>query len=276
LDPHGVDLPDLRIVPVASLVLHEDADERRVSALARRLVADGMVKNPPIVVPMAGERFVVLDGANRTAALDQLGVPDVAVQVTDYADVALSSWFHLVVGIAPESLLVALRDVSDLALRPTALASARADLAAGEILAYFVTPDGEVHDLRGGRGLAERAALLRATVATYKGQAHIHRLQTDDMSALRQLYSEIAGLVVFPTYRPADILAMAGLSAKLPSGITRHVIPRRALRLNLQLDVLWADTNRAEKSRWLAEWVRGRLQAGHVRYYQEPTFLFDE
>ncbi len=125
-------------------------------------------------------------------------------------------------------------------------------------------------------GATERATLLRSAVAVYKGSAHIHRVQADDLAALRPLFSEIAGLVAFPDYRPAEILALAEADAKLPSGITRHVIPRRVLRLNLGLDMLWADTNRAEKNRWLAEWVRGKLQAGHVRYYQEPTFLFDE
>jgi hypothetical protein len=272
----AIELPDLRIVGLAALVLHEDADERRVSALARQLVADAVVRNPPIVAPMADGRFVVLDGANRTAALRQLGVPDAVVQVVPYAEVTLGTWYHLVVGAPAPGLRAALDGVDGLSLAPTDLPTARATLAAGRSLAYLVAPDGTVHDLVGGDGLVERAARLREAVATYKGRAHIHRVQSDDIAALRELYSEIAGLVVFPRYRPDDILALAGADAKLPSGITRHLVPRRALRLNLDLDLLWADTNRTEKDRWLAEWVRGRLQAGHVRFYQEPTVLFDE
>jgi hypothetical protein len=273
----GTDLPDLRIVPLADLVLHEEADERRVAALERRLAADMILRNPPIVAPMPDGRFVVLDGANRCSALLQMGLPDLIVQVVDYDQVALSTWYHLVVGCEPASMLQSMREVSGLAVEPTDLATARQDLSDHRSLAYVVTPDGAVHSLMTARrDWVGAATLLRRAVATYKGQAHIHRIQSEDMDELKELYSEIAGLVVFPSYRPADILAMARKAAKLPSGITRHVIPRRALRLNLPLDVLWADTNRAEKNRWLAEWIRGRLQAGHVRFYEEPTVLFDE
>jgi hypothetical protein len=30
------------------------------------------------------------------------------------------------------------------------------------------------------------------------------------------------------------------------------------------------------KNEWLAEWVRERLAMRQVRYYEEPTVLFDE
>jgi hypothetical protein len=272
----GTDLPDLRIVARSALVLHEDADERRVAALARQFVADAMVKNPPIVAALPGERFVVLDGANRTTALQQLGVPDVVVQVVDYAQVSLSSWNHLIVGVQAAALEDAIRAITGLRVEASTLARARVALVARRSIASFVVPSGTVHDLIGGAALAAQVALLRQVVATYKGRAHIHRVQSDEVAGLRALYSEIGGLIVFPNYRPVDIMAMAEQAAKLPSGITRHVIPRRALRLNLDMDVLWADTNRAEKNRWLGEWLRGKLQAGHVRYYQEPVVIFDE
>jgi hypothetical protein len=269
-------LPELRIVARAELLLHEEADERRVAALVRRMDADETVKNPPIVTPLGADRFVVLDGANRSAALARLGVPDVGVQVVDYGSVSLSTWFHLVVGVTPAEMLAAVRAVPGLLVEDAGLARARRGLAERRSLAFLSTPDGAVHELAGGADPAAQAELLRRVVATYKGQGHIHRVQSDDIAALRPLYSEIAGLVVFPGYSPADILAIAGSEAKLPSGITRHLIPHRALRLNLPLDVLWADTPRSEKNRWLGEWVRGKLQAGHVRAYEEPTVLFDE
>lgn len=272
----GADLPDLRIVAASALVLHEDADERRVATLARRLTAEAAVKNPPVVAPMADGRFVVLDGANRTSALAQLLVPDVVVQVTDYERVALSTWNHLVVGLEPDQILAALREVPSLTVAPATRSAARARLADSDSLAYVISPDGTLTELSGGSDRVSQASLLRLAVATYKGQGHIHRIQSDDIEQLQTLYSEIGALIVFPRYQTADILALASADAKLPSGITRHVIPLRALRLNLPLDVLAADTNLAEKNRWLTEWIRGRLQAGHIRFYAEPTVLFDE
>jgi len=269
-------LPDLRVVPMAGVVLHEEADDRRISALVQRLQAEGVVKNPPIVAPLDDDRFVVLDGANRVSALRRLGVPDVVVQVVDYGAVTLSTWFHLVTGVREDRLLGAMGQVHGFTVRPTALGAARASLEARASIAYLVRPDGEVYDLRGDGDLAGRTALLREAVAVYKGRANIHRVQTDEMASLRPFFDDIAGLVVFPAYRPDDILALARQDVKLPTGITRHVIPERALRVNTELAFLWSEAQPSEKNRWLAEWTRHKLQAREIRMYEEATVLYDE
>lgn len=274
--PSGLELPDLRVVAGEDVLLHEDADERRVAALALRLQAEGMVRNPPIVADLEDGRFVVLDGANRVSALRRLGVPDVLVQVVDYTKVTLSTWYHLVTGTPSEAFARGLEQIPGLFLREAELTEARRGLAAGDLLAYVVHPEGKVLCLMGGVGLVERSALLRAVVRLYKGQANIHRVQSDELEGLAPFYTQIAGLVVFPSYRPADILDMARQEAKLPSGITRHLIPLRALRVNTELDLLWSDTLRSEKNRWLAEWTRHKLQDRQIRFYEEPTVLYDE
>lgn len=278
----GIDLPDLRVVAMADVVLHEEADDRRISALVQRLQAEGVVKNPPIVAQLDDRRRVVLDGANRVSALRRLGVPDVVVQVVDYGRVALETWFHLVAGTDGGRLLSAIREIDGLEVRPSRLDDARRALGAGAAIAYLVTPDGRVFELDGGRapadgdGLEERTRLLRAAVAVYKGRANIHRVQTDAIADLAPFYDDIAGLVVFPTYRPADIVDLARRDLKLPTGITRHVIPHRALRANTELAFLWSDTQLSEKNRWLAEWTRHKLQSREIRIYEETTVLYDE
>lgn len=274
--PSGLELPDLRVVAGEDVLLHEDADERRVAALAMRLQSEGMVRNPPIVAPLDERRYVVLDGANRVSALRRLGVPDVVVQVVDYARVTLNTWYHLVTGVPVEDLERGLAQLPGLTLRPSDLAAARAALSDGRCIAFVAQPDGSVTQLEAQGDLAARTALLRQVVRLYKGRANIHRVQTDELSGLLPFYTQIAGLVVFPSYRPADILAMARRDAKLPSGITRHLIPLRALRVNTELDLLWSDTLRAEKNRWLAEWTRHKLQDRQIRFYEEPTVLYDE
>jgi hypothetical protein len=269
-------LPDLRVVRAGQLVLHEEPDERRVRVLRQRLMAEQVVKNPPVVAEMTGERLVVLDGANRTSALEELAVPHAVVQVVDYAAVSLTTWFHLVAGVAPDVLTATVRAVPGAEPRDFDLAGARAALRAGDIAAYVVDPAGAVVGLGSPADLQQRVALLKAVVATYRGHADIYRVQQDEMAELRGYYSEIAGLVVFPPYRADDITTMADRLVRLPTGITRHVIPRRALRLNTELPYLYGDTPLGEKNRWLSEWTRHKLQAGEIRYYEEPTFLFDE
>lgn len=271
------DLPDLRVVRASSLALHEEADRRRTALLHHRLVVEQVVKNPPVVAPLGdGGRFVVLDGANRTSALLEIGVPDIVVQVVDYDQVSLTTWFHLVAGMTPEALMSAIRDVPGIILAPATLEDARAAWEARRALGYLVLPGGEVTSVAGAPDPVAGVGLLRGLVDTYAGRADIYRVQHDAIEQLAPYYSELAGLVVFPSFAPADILALAENAAKLPTGITRHLIPRRALRLDTELRFLWSDTTLLEKNRWLAEWTRHKLQASEIRYYQEATFLFDE
>ena len=272
----GVDLPCLRVVDMQRIVLHEDADERRVSALSQRLQADGSVRNPPIVAPLDEERYVVLDGANRVSALRQLGVPDVMVQIVEYDEVDLSTWYHLVTGVHDAGLMGALSAIENLELKAESLESARVSMRDASCLAYLVLPDQRVFELHGGSSVHSKSQLLRQVVSVYKGRATIHRVQSDEIEALREFYTDIAGLFVFPTYRPEHILEMARLDAKLPSGITRHLIPMRALRTNTDIGFLWSDMQRSEKNRWLSEWTRKKMQSREIRIYEERTVLYDE
>jgi len=82
--------------------------------------------------------------------------------------------------------------------------------------------------------------------------------------------------VVFPIHTKDDLVALAQVGAVLPAGITRHIIPGRALRVNAPLDLMHEDRPLDEKQAWLDAWLRARRADRGVRYYAEPTFLFDE
>ena len=104
--------------------------------------------------------------------------------------------------------------------------------------------------------------------------AKIFRLGADHLSSDHM--GEATAMVIFPRVRPADILELTANGARLPAGITRHVIPNRALRLNLPLEVLGEDKSLEEKNAWLAEMIQQKMMAKGIRYYAEPTFMFDE
>lgn len=92
-------LPDLRILALDTLMPHERTDPRRVNPLAERLKTEAVLRNPPIVSPFDAydandKRFVVLDGANRTAAFQALDVPHILAQVVDYSRVQLHVWHY--------------------------------------------------------------------------------------------------------------------------------------------------------------------------------------
>ena len=272
-------LPDLRIVPTDHLFLHEDVEPNRVERIMQRIQADQLLKNPVIVAELdERENYVVLDGANRSTALKQLGVRDALVQVVAYGDpeVKLDTWYHLVADVDKHDLFARIGDVAEVRLQASTLLHARTLLAFKQILAYMVCKDNDVHLVMGPDDLPGRARLLNDIARTYKGKAKIFRVQTDNMEELKTLYGNVAAVIVYPRFTPADILELTRNSAKLPTGITRHVIPKRALRVNLPLELLTADTPLDEKNRQFQELVASMLKAGRIRHYQESTYLFDE
>ena len=145
--------PDLRIVSLEAIREHEYNDDQRTAPLVRRLQAEGLLKNPALVAPLDAapstvppeqRRYVVLDGANRCTALEQLGYPHVLVQVVPYAppQVTLSTWHHAVTGLDVDSLARSLYAIDGLDIHLTDALSARADLARREALAYVMLSDG--------------------------------------------------------------------------------------------------------------------------------------
>ncbi|MEI8327148.1 MAG: hypothetical protein WCH44_17660, partial [Betaproteobacteria bacterium] len=273
------EMPDLRIVEVAQLLLHEQHDAQRSEPLLQRLRADAVLKNPPIVAAIGAEqRYVVLDGANRVTAMQALGIAHIAVQVVDYEDpeLILDTWHHLIKNLTSAQFHGLVQGVEGVTLEASELVHARARLARREILAIVQYPDGAVHTVQASGDLHERSQRLNEIVDLYKVQGRIFRANTDHLPALLPLYENVAALVVFPRFVPAEIIDLARMGAFLPAGITRHLIPRRALRVNLPLSVLGSDERLHEKNEWLAHWMRQKLASKAARFYQESTFLFDE
>src|SRR5512137_70699 len=121
LSKREIEIPRLQFVAAGDLVLHEQHDASRTNPLAERLRRDRVLKNPPVVAPINGDaRFVVLDGANRTTALAQLGVPHVVVQVVDYDDpeLVLDTWYHLVSGFPRAEFNRLLEELIGVCLEP--------------------------------------------------------------------------------------------------------------------------------------------------------------
>ena len=284
--PAGVDLtlPDLRFVPVDTLVPHERHDEHRLQMLVERIREQSVLKNPPVVAPLAtegpnGRRFVVLDGANRATAARAAGYPHMLVQVVRYPDpgVELSTWFHAIGSLERSELEHALREIAGLSFRPAYPMHARAMLARRDALAWVAYENEEAIVLHGGGDINERNALLNAVVDIYRNRGRFYRVTSDSLEEVRSAHPEVTALVIFPHFEPVEILELASSGARLPAGITRHLIRWRALRLNLPLTRL-ADTGQSleEKNAWLEGWLMEMLSQRHVRFYEEPTVLFDE
>jgi hypothetical protein len=277
----STETPDLRILPLSQLVEHEYNDVQRTAPLADRLQAEGLLKNPPIVAALGAEdgRYVVLDGANRTTALQMLGYPHALVQVVKYENppVTLSTWHHLICGLGIGDFLGGMRDLEGLELRGGDLLHARAGLARRELLAYIICADGRVYSARTeARTLHGQNAMLNALVDTYKTRGSLHRAATDNLGEAQSLYPDLTGLVIFPNYEAAEVMTLARDGELLPTGLTRHLIQGRALRTNYPLGELRSADSLETKNERLRDWLKRKLGSKEIRFYGEATYAFDE
>lgn len=275
------DLPDLRIVPLEALVLHEQMDERRAPPLVEALRADGVLRNPPIVHPVTQrpERYVVLDGANRSTAFRMLGAPHILVQVVHAGNtsVQLETWNHVLSCLSAEELVHSLERYPDLTFIDSDLERADYSVSVGASLAYLSLPDGRALEVVGEtRPLGWRVQNLNALVDAYRGQCRLSRTTARQAVGLQSVFPDISGLIVFPRFEQEEVLQAAAAGWLLPAGLTRFVISPRALRLNYPLERLASTQPLEDKRAELEVWIRSRADSRRVRFYAEATFLFDE
>jgi hypothetical protein len=267
------------MLPTMKFITHEDSDPRRVERLCQRLREDGILKNPPVAAPIPGtDKFVVLDGANRVLAFTAMGITHIVAQLVSYesSGVELDTWYHVVAGMELDDFENELTNVTGLQLQECGLEEARDALENHVAAAYIVCAQGIRMVCNSSSSLKHDTQLLSGLVSAYKGKADIYRASNDIWEIQSPYYPDITALVVFPRLTPEDIIRAAQSDNKIPTGITRHIIPHRALNINIPLKVLEASWSQERKDAWLHEWLMERMAANAIRFYSESTFSFNE
>ncbi len=274
--------PTLRILPVDKLLRHEFHDEQRSKPLMERLRASGVLRNPPIVAPLGdgSGRYMVLDGANRTTALELLGLPHAIVQVVEPDDpgLELKTWNHVLWGWDTDEFLEAIGKLEGVSLREIDSTVKRPQSAwPVKTLVWLQRPSGEAWIARSIPGdLASRAQELVAIPRLYADKAQIDRTTAQQVSELDGKYEDLTAIVVYPPFTVREVLELCGQGVLLPPGITRFTISPRALRVSYPLDALSANKSLEAKNKALEDWLKERTARKGVRYYAEATVLYDE
>ncbi len=267
----------LRFVPSENVIPHEAFDQKRVDRLKKRLADEITLNNPPIVMPAGDGQYVVLDGATRTTALNQLGIPHMAVQIIDSGDgLELKTWFHVIHQMPAADLFNTLDALPLVSLRKTEPKKAQEDLLLDDALCYLHTVENQVFMVYPTPG-ARRLAALNSLTETYIDQANVSRTLENDVLHLQRLYPDMSALVVFPELTVEYVLQVVKSGRYVPAGITRFVIPGRILRAGIEMDVMRSQTmSLREKNIWLQQMLQQKEGAGSIRFYQEPVYLLDE
>ncbi|MEW6085023.1 MAG: hypothetical protein AB1607_10550 [Chloroflexota bacterium] len=272
-------LPTLDILPIESLILHEDHDLQRSAPLIEKLRAAGILRNPPIVMPLMDgtKRYMVLDGANRVTSLQEMEFPHIIAQVVEADDpnVNLQTWNHVVWGMSPKSLMSELRKLKGV---DVVKVDTHKSVDAPKYVPVNVRlPDGNLYLLsEEPADLSNHIHTMHAIVNTYKSCASLDRTSQTLIEPFREIHEDLTALVVFPRFKIRTLLKLAGRRIVLPTGITRFTVSPRALHLNYPLHELSSGKPVEYKREYLKRWVEERVKKKGVRLYAEATFLFDE
>ena len=275
------DLPQLQIVAVANLVLHEHHDQQRTPPLIKNLQASGFLRNPPVVVRMQkqSDHYMVLDGANRVSAFRELAIPHILVQVIDpeVDQVELNAWNHVIWGISPDDLFNCIHTLPDVYLQPSRPSQSFQDLMDIHSLASLHLPNKKVFSVFTTLvDILDRIKSLNEMVHRYCDTADVDRTSVYEIESICDLYEDLAGLVLLPGFSLLEVLSVVEAGFLMPPGSTRFKIAPRVLHVNYKLDELASSTSLAEKNIKLREHLCACLASKCVRFYAEPTFLFDE
>lgn len=275
-------LPTLRILSTESLVPHEWHDDSRTKPLIERLRASGVLRNPPIVTPFddGSDRFMVLDGANRSSAFKQMGLPHILAQVVQGNDpgVQLQKWNHVLWGWDADALIKSIRSLPKISFREIDPDIKRPQSEwPSKTLVWLQLPNGSAYIARyEATELRARADQLAKIAQTYTDKAHLDRTTAQRIEELNGQYDNLTAVVVYPPFKVSQVLELCQAGILLPPGVTRFTVAPRALRVNYPLDELAANKSLAEKNSALERWINERIARKGVRFYAEATVLFDE
>lgn len=257
--PH---MPRLRVVPLESIRRHEEVDPLRVDRLRERIGTEGIQVNPMVCIEAEGANLVLLDGATRTEALKLLGLQHAVVQLVDPETISLGTWHHVVRNAPIDDFIAALREPSEM------------ELTDAEWPPTIRLNDGTSYHAR-GIGISPNATLTHL-VRSYTGHWQVNRLPDPDLALAARNYGDWTALVEFPMLSIEDVMEAALGQDLLPAGVTRFLVPDRALRANVPISMLDSAEETAAKQSALNDLLARRARTGRIRRYSEPIFILDD
>jgi L-serine kinase (ATP) / ParB family transcriptional regulator, heme-responsive regulator len=249
-------LNDLRLVRLEHLILHEAHDGDRLARLRARIESEGEQHNP-VIVSSHGDGCLVLDGAHRVRALEELGCRLVLVQIVESPQRA-ESWAHLLGGVGlPELHNIEELQVSE---RPEKGGLAEVQMADGRKVFLRAREEGLLAEVRA----------LWALQSLYPEGVVVRRVEPNG------LIGPAGGeaMIRYRPFAPGELVEIVRSGAVLPAGITRFRVRERVLGVRYPLERMQDDDAPARNAE-LKAFVERLWRENRIRYYEEPVVLFE-
>jgi L-serine kinase (ATP) / ParB family transcriptional regulator, heme-responsive regulator len=249
-------LNDLRLVRLEHLILHEAHDKDRLACLRGRIEAEGEQRNP-VIVSSHGDCCLVLDGAHRVRALEELGCRLVLVQFVEPPQRA-ESWAHLLDGVSlPELHSIRELQVSE---RPEKTGLAEVEMADGRKVFLLAREEGLLAEVRA----------LWALQSLYPEGVVVRRVEPNGL--IGPAGGEV--MIRYRPFAPGELVEIVRSGAVLPAGITRFRVRERVLGVRYPLERMRDDDAPARNAE-LKVFVERLWRENRIRYYEEPVVLFE-
>jgi hypothetical protein len=249
-------LNDLRLVELGRLILHEAHDEDRLANLRARVESEGEQRNP-VIISSQGDCCLVLDGAHRVRALEELGCRLVLAQFVEPPERA-ESWAHHLDGVGLDKLR-GLEEVEVSEQQQRGVRLAEVEVAGGKRISL----------LSREKGLLAEVRALWALQSLYP-EGVVRRVGPNGPLGL----ADGEAVIRYRAFAPEELVEIVRSGAVLPAGITRFRVRERVLGVRYPLEKLHAGdapTRNAE----LRSLVERLWRENRIRYYEEPVVLFE-
>lgn len=264
---------DLKLLKSSEVLLHEECEDDRYSKIYERFKEDKVLYNP-LIAGRHDNKYVLIDGANRFEALRKMGCKTILAQIVNYKSpkLTLKSWYHFVTGLS----LTELKKYLDEAGYKYSKWSINKKL---DKLKYIGVcgRDGKGISIKLGKKLEEIIKTLVSLNRYYENKYSYVRIDSDaDFSNLNEVLPGEGLLFLYPAFKKKHIVQIAGLTNKMPAGITRHLLPNRVLHIKYEIEKLIPEDNLEFRNRELDDIINMKSEMKKVRLYKEPILIFDE
>jgi len=249
-------ISSLQVVETEKICLHEEHETTRLKDTCSALSEEGVLRHPPLAMRMRDGRYLILDGAHRTAALRHLKCRWIPVQVVEPADFRLEAWDH-VVPIGP--WIHKLRN--ELSLCWEANHSGKppvAEIIFSDGKSFFLYPNDKQDDLRNTLDVWHRIVGSYSKSCTVQRKAQGSVLLPDEGTVCLR----------YPVYTIDEIEKIVTSGLVMPAGVTRFLVSGRLLNLRIPISMLKSSTfNSGEWEGYCRQWE------GSLRLYAETVYL---
>lgn len=273
------DIFHLKIVPLTDILVHEQFDDSRVFPLVSRLKEDKQLSNPIIVASLDNQKYLQLDGMNRLSAFKKLGYDSILVQIVDYNNqetVELSSWLHMFGGDINNFIKTIESNGNEIIKAKFEHVGHRYIKEEGKArICTIISGDGFVYLVYSNGGLIAKIKSLNKITEFYKKQIQRDVLpikpNKTDIDLLFQEHKQSNIIVIFPTFTRHQIIEVAKKKELFPAGLTRHIIQRRCLNVNVPLKNFSKESSIKQQNQDLEKLLFIRK----FRLYEESTVYFE-